>query len=85
MGSRVSSTPGYNDADGAYHGGSVNSYHVPIFTVRTPQYDYDIEGKSKAFSLGDQLELRIEGSRAFVLLSNGKEQKFWLVGQKIRE
>ncbi|MCX6636850.1 MAG: hypothetical protein NT090_17465, partial [Acidobacteria bacterium] len=52
----------YTDSRGKTHGGAVSSHPVPIFKIRTPNIDYEVEGRPD-LSIGEELNFRIDKLR----------------------
>ena len=78
----TSSTGVYTDPYGKTHGGVVGTRKIPVFTIRTENIDYEIEGR-RDLSVEQEVRFRIDNRRIYV--QNGdKEDRYDIVGEEKR-
>ena len=78
-------TPVYTDPYGKTHGGGTVMHGWDVYTIRTPDMEYDVSGHRKdKFTIGEQVDFRCEHGRVF-LKDGDKEKRLTLEGQRMRE
>jgi hypothetical protein len=72
----------YTDPYGKTHGGVVSTRKIPVFTIRTENIDYEIEGR-RDLPVDQDVRFRIDNRRIYV--QNGdKEDRYDIVGEEKR-
>ncbi|MDR3719077.1 MAG: hypothetical protein P4K98_09760 [Bryobacteraceae bacterium] len=78
----------YTDPYGKTHGGGTVMHRREVYTIRTPDMEYDVMGHRRGrFTIGEQVSFRCEEGRrgkCFVQVGE-KEEKLYNVGQRMRE
>jgi hypothetical protein len=79
------STPVYTDPYGKTRGGGTVMHGWNVYTIRTPDMEYDVSGHRKdKFTIGEQVDFRCERGKVFVK-DGDREKRLDLEGQRMRD